>query len=140
MADIQDPQKAVENPALLLAKQELEAARKKVSELQVAAQVAPGSEKPKAYQAVDDAKKKADELEARLKALEAQAAPAIQAEHTVASGETLSHLALKYYGKATPPYWQLIYEANKEVIGENPNKVRTGMVLKIPVLPNDFQG
>ena len=63
MADIQDPQKAVENPALLLAKQELEAARKKVSELQVAAQVAPGGEKPKAYQAVDDAKKKADELE-----------------------------------------------------------------------------
>ncbi len=140
MADIQDPQKAVENPALLLAKQELEAARKKVSELQVAAQVAPGNEKPKAYQAVDDAKKKADELEARLKALEAQAAPAIQAEHTVASGETLSHLALKYYGKATPPYWQLIYEANKEVIGENPNKVRTGMVLKIPELPKDFQG
>lgn len=140
MADIQDPQKAVENSALVLARQELEAARKKLSELQVAAQVAPGGEKPKAYQAVEEAKKKALALEAQLKALEAQAAPAIQAEHTVASGETLSHLALKYYGKATPPYWQLIYETNKEVIGENPNKVRTGMVLKIPVLPKDFQG
>jgi len=47
---------------------------------------------------------------------------------------------LKYYGHATPPYWKLIYEANEAVIGENPNRVRPGMVLKIPELPADFKG
>jgi nucleoid-associated protein YgaU len=47
---------------------------------------------------------------------------------------------LKYYGHATPPYWKLIYEANKDVIGDNPAHVRRGMVVKIPVLPPDFKG
>jgi len=123
--------------ALDLAKAELEAARKKLVELQVAAQTAPGSEKPKAYQAVEEAKNKVAEAEAKLKALE----PAeLIAEHTLAADETLSHLALKYYGHATPPYWQLIYEANKELIGDNPNRVRPGMVIKVPKLPADFQG
>jgi len=56
-------------------------------------------------------------------------------EHTVAKGETLSDLALKYYGHATKPYYMLIYEANKELIGDNPNFIRTGMILKIPNLP-----
>jgi nucleoid-associated protein YgaU len=119
-----------------LAKAELEAARKKLVEMQVAAQTAPGPEKPKAYQAVEEAKKKVSEAEAKLKALE----PAeLIAEHTLATDETLSHLALKYYGHATPPYWQLIYEANKELIGDNPNRVRAGMVIKVPALPKDFK-
>ena len=61
------------------------------------------------------------------------------AEHTLTADETLSHLALKYYGHATPPYWQLIYEANKTVIGNDPNKVRPGLVLKIPVLPDNME-
>jgi len=33
----------------------------------------------------------------------------------VRAGETLSHIALKYYGHATPPYYKLIYEFNKNV-------------------------
>jgi nucleoid-associated protein YgaU len=61
------------------------------------------------------------------------------AEHTLAADETLSHLALKYYGHATPPYWKLIYEANKALIGDNPNRVRPGMALKIPALPEDMK-
>ena len=61
------------------------------------------------------------------------------AEHTLTADETLSHLALKYYGHATPPYWQLIYEANKTVIGDDPNKVRPGLVLKIPALPDNME-
>jgi len=56
-------------------------------------------------------------------------------EHTVAKGETLSHLALKYYGHATKPYYMLIYDANKDLIGDDPNFIRTGMTLKIPELP-----
>lgn len=56
------------------------------------------------------------------------------AEHTVASGETLSHISLKYYGSAVKAKYMLIYEANKEVIGDNPNLIKPGMVLNIPKL------
>ena len=57
------------------------------------------------------------------------------AEHTVNAGETLSHISLKYYGSAAKDKWMLIYEANKGVIGDNPNIIRAGQVLKIPELP-----
>ena len=57
------------------------------------------------------------------------------AEHTVSGDDTLSHIALKYYGSAAKEKWMVIYEANKAVIGDNPNKVRPGQVLKIPELP-----
>ena len=63
----------------------------------------------------------------------------VKAVHTMESDETLSHLALRYYGKATKPYWMVIYEANKEKIGDNPNRVKVGLVLKIPELPPDFE-
>jgi nucleoid-associated protein YgaU len=52
--------------------------------------------------------------------------------HTVKSGETLSHIALKYYGSATKEHWMKIYEANKATIGDNPNIIRTGQELVIP--------
>jgi nucleoid-associated protein YgaU len=57
------------------------------------------------------------------------------AEHTVTSDDTLSHISLKYYGSAAKEKWMIIYEANKTVIGDNPNKIRAGQVLKIPELP-----
>jgi nucleoid-associated protein YgaU len=56
------------------------------------------------------------------------------AEHTVVSGETLSHIALKYYNSAVKAKYMVIYEANKDVIGDNPNLIKPGMVLKIPKL------
>jgi nucleoid-associated protein YgaU len=56
------------------------------------------------------------------------------AEHTVKADETLSHIALKYYGSSVTEKWMAIYEANKPVIGENPSAIRPGMVLKIPKL------
>lgn len=68
-----------------------------------------------------------------------QAASKVIAEHTVESGDTLGSLALKYYGHATPDYWQLIYQANKAVIGDNPNVVKRGIVLKIPELPQNLK-
>ncbi len=55
-------------------------------------------------------------------------------EHTVAAGETLSDLALKYYGSAAKEKWMAIYEANKAVIGDNPNIIKPDQVLKIPEL------
>jgi len=57
------------------------------------------------------------------------------AEHKVAEGETLSHIALKYYGSAVKDKWMLIYEANTDVIGDDPGKIRPGMILKVPALP-----
>lgn len=60
------------------------------------------------------------------------AAPKIKAEHTVTSGETLSSIALKYYGSAAKDDWMAIYEANKSVIGDNPNLIKPDQVLKIP--------
>jgi nucleoid-associated protein YgaU len=58
--------------------------------------------------------------------------PKFMVEHTVASDETLSHIALKYYGSAIKEKWMIIYEANKDVIGDNPNMIVPGQVLKIP--------
>lgn len=68
-----------------------------------------------------------------------EAKKAIMAEHTLKADETLSHLALKYYGSAYEPYWRVIYEANKELIGPNPARVRPGMVIKIPVKPENLK-
>jgi nucleoid-associated protein YgaU len=59
------------------------------------------------------------------------------AEHTMRPDETLSHLALKYYGSAIREKWMVIYEANKDVIGPDPAHVRPGTVLKIPKLPKE---
>jgi LysM repeat protein len=56
------------------------------------------------------------------------------AEHTVAAGETLSHISLKYYNSAAKTKYMLIYEANKAVIGDNPNVIVPGQVLNIPKL------
>ena len=55
-------------------------------------------------------------------------------EHTVVSGDTMSHIALKFYGSAVRDKWMQIYEANKETIGENPAFIKPGQVLKIPKL------
>jgi nucleoid-associated protein YgaU len=64
--------------------------------------------------------------------LEAEKGPAVKAEHTVVSGDTLSGLAAKYYGSGSRENWMAIYEANKEAIGDNPSMIRVGQVLQIP--------
>ena len=61
------------------------------------------------------------------------------AEHTIGEGETLSQIALKYYGHATREYWMVIYNANKAVIGDDPGKIKPGMELKIPELPANLK-
>lgn len=72
-------------------------------------------------------------------AAEEEAKKRIIAEHTLKADETLSHLSLKYYGSAYEPYWRVIYEANKDLIGPNPAHVRPGMVIKIPVKPANLK-
>lgn len=50
--------------------------------------------------------------------------------YTVASGDSLSLIAGKYYGDVL--LWPIIYDANKQVIGADPNKIYPGQKLTIP--------
>ncbi len=58
--------------------------------------------------------------------------PALPATHVVQSGDTLSAIALKYYGNAA--LWTEIYKANKRTIGDDPGKIFPGQKLNIPAL------
>jgi nucleoid-associated protein YgaU len=61
-------------------------------------------------------------------------APKYIAQHKVVAGDTMSGLALKYYGSAVREKWMQIYEANKELIGDNPAFIKVGQTLNIPEL------
>ena len=87
------------------------------------------------YKSAEQARKTAEAASAAQAAAKAQ----VMTEHTLKADETLSHLSLKYYGSAYEPYWRVIYEANKDLIGDNPARVRPGMVIKIPVLPEELK-
>jgi nucleoid-associated protein YgaU len=52
------------------------------------------------------------------------------AEHIVRSGETLSAIAKQHYGKTSA--WRRIYDANRALIGKDPDALEVGMVLVIP--------
>ncbi|RPE80084.1 LysM peptidoglycan-binding domain-containing protein [Vulcaniibacterium tengchongense] len=51
--------------------------------------------------------------------------------YTVAQGDTLSHIAQRFYGKASR--WKAIFEANRDQL-DDPDRIRPGQVLKIPAL------
>src|SRR5215469_2327448 len=53
-------------------------------------------------------------------------ATTLPAKHKVESGDTLSAIAIRYYGGATEPLWRKIYDANKEVIGGDPHQIEPG--------------
>lgn len=50
--------------------------------------------------------------------------------YTVGSGDVLGTISQKVYGTATK--WRKIYDANRDVIGGDPNQLKPGMVLRIP--------
>jgi nucleoid-associated protein YgaU len=78
----------------------------------------------------EDIEKAVDE-EAAV-AEEGQAIPSPSGEtdfYTIASGDTLSKLAKKYYGDASQ--YDVIFEANREVI-KDPNKIYVGQTIRIP--------
>lgn len=56
----------------------------------------------------------------------------LSTQHTVIAGESLSKIAAHYYGDAAK--WEIIYEANKALIGANPDLLKAGQVLKVPKL------
>lgn len=49
--------------------------------------------------------------------------------YTVAKGDTLSHIAKQFYGKASK--WSVIFDANRDQL-DDPDKIQPGQVLKIP--------
>jgi len=51
-------------------------------------------------------------------------------KYTVKEGETLGVIADKF----GMPTWKYLYQLNKNVIGENPDVLNAGTVLKIPVI------
>ena len=51
-------------------------------------------------------------------------------KYTVAAGDSLSAIAKKFYDDAGA--YMKIYEANKDVIGDNPDLIQPGMELVIP--------
>lgn len=57
------------------------------------------------------------------------AAQGQQRVHVVKKGETLSHIAQQYYGKASA--YNKIFEANRDQLND-PDKIREGMKLQIP--------
>jgi len=59
--------------------------------------------------------------------------------HTITPNETLSGLALHFYGHATPEYWNLIIQANKAELGEDVKNYKPGKTIKIPKLPDSMK-
>ena len=79
---------------------------------------------------MDDIEERLRQRDARMKA-EAQAKAAAEpTTYTVVYGDTLWGLAERFYGEGIQ--YTRIYEANKELIGPDPNVLYPDWVLKIP--------
>lgn len=50
--------------------------------------------------------------------------------YTVVGGDNLSKIAKSFYGNDRK--WRKIYDANRAVIGKNPDLIKPGQVLTIP--------
>ena len=121
-----------------------QAAKDQADQAEVAAQVAAAPDPAAAQQvaaAVQDAQKQRDADAAAV--VDAVVAAADQfeiiKEHTLTYDDTLSGLALHFYGHATPEYWGLIILANKAQIGGAVRDYTPGKVIKIPVLPEELK-
>lgn len=54
--------------------------------------------------------------------------------YTVERGDTLSHIAQRFYGRASG--WNRIFEANRDQL-DDPDLIRPGQVLRIPAREDD---
>jgi nucleoid-associated protein YgaU len=60
----------------------------------------------------------------------ADSSTAAGTSYTVVSGDSLSKIAKNHYGDAAK--WHQIYEANKAIIGSNPDHIEVGQELTLP--------
>lgn len=51
-------------------------------------------------------------------------------EYEIRSGDSLSAIAKRFYGDATQ--WRKIYDANRDVLGDDPDKIYPGQKITIP--------
>jgi nucleoid-associated protein YgaU len=79
----------------------------------------------------DDEKPDFSDVEGGASSTAPLAEPAEQTEQTyaVASGDSLSKIAKKFYGDANQ--WRRIFEANQDIL-DDPDKIYPGQTLKIP--------
>ena len=75
--------------------------------------------------------------EAKRKSEEAEKAKYIK--HVWNKDDTYASLAFKHYGSIQEPYWRLIYNHNKAIIGDHPNNIRNGLEIEIPPLPEELK-
>ncbi len=61
------------------------------------------------------------------------AAPGSVVVYTVRPGDNLSSIAEQYYGD--PTLWRFIFNANRDQLGNNPDRIQGGMKLQIPPAP-----
>jgi len=59
-------------------------------------------------------------------------------EYVVEQGDTMRGVAEKVYGDAD--LWPRIYDANRDLIGPDPDALQVGMRLRIPPPPADVSG
>lgn len=107
-----------------------EEARKRAEESEKQRLAAIEAQKAAAAKAAADlqAATSQEAIEAKEKA--AAAAAAVKREYVVKSGDSLSKIAKELLGDAKR--WPEIYEANKALIGDNPNLIHPGQKLIIP--------
>lgn len=96
------------------------------------------TEKKNRNRMADERQRAMEERRARIEPV-AKPTTKIITTHKVQPDETLSHIALKYYKRATPPFWKFLLEHNNEVLKGNERNVRAGMELEIPELPDDLK-
>ncbi|HSM25854.1 MAG TPA: hypothetical protein VK856_13410 [Anaerolineaceae bacterium] len=68
-----------------------------------------------------------------------EAAKAAIVKHVWTNEDTYASLAFEHYGSIKEPYWRLIYNHNKEIIGDHPNHIKTGTEIEIPPLPEELK-
>jgi len=62
---------------------------------------------------------------------ETQRRPGTTGTHTVRAGDTLSGITAAQ-GRGAATNWRALYEANRDVVGENPHLIYPGQVLELP--------
>lgn len=82
--------------------------------------------------APDQEKARVDEMKEQAQRRQEISEKKVIKKHVVVDGDTLSGIAKKYYNDAGK--YMVIYEANKALIGDNPDLIQVGMELVIPDL------
>jgi nucleoid-associated protein YgaU len=105
-----------------------EAARKRREEL--ARQKAEAEAARQRFEQQAAAKKKLEEVKAKAAETVKPVTGQAKQIYVVKSGDSLSKIAKQFYGDGGR--WPEIYEANKQLIGDNPNLIHPGQQLTIP--------